>query len=86
MNSFPIPELSKNYLMSKVDERWNFLKKDCHILGYYLDPKLFGEKLTLDEESGISDLLVAAIIPESPIISEANRQKKQSIENELGVY
>ena len=39
LNALRLPDEHKNFIISKVNSRWEFLKSKCHIISYYLDPR-----------------------------------------------
>jgi hypothetical protein len=47
----------RNYLKNLAKQRYEFMFGDAHGLGYLLDPRFLGDKLTLDFRSSLEDTL-----------------------------
>ena len=54
INELQIPPVQSNYLKQSVIQRWNFIKSNCHLMGYILDPRYSGRSLlTQDKNNAI---------------------------------
>jgi hypothetical protein len=59
-----IPESQKAHIQKEITKRWNFLKSDCHKIGYFLDPRYCAYGMS-PEENAETDLLIESLLADN---------------------
>jgi hypothetical protein len=71
-----------DWIMKRIDARWDFICSDCHRIGYYLDPRYAGKMMSREEKSDVRILIknynIGLDLP--PMVMQAH------LENELNSY
>ena len=90
INEINFPQQEKHYILNLVQKRWNFLNSDCHRLAYYLDPKYFGECMSVPDKMQTQDDIIEGIVRNEQSAlgnNERSIQKRKSeICNELTIF
>ncbi len=82
VNTLNLPIEQKQYILSQIETRWNFLKSKCHTLAYYLDVKYLGKLMTMNEKMSISELIFSYLVPDNPD-NPRNEENKQVFKDKI---
>ena len=74
-----LPNDQYNFIIQAATNRWNFIRSKCHLIGYILDPRYHGEKLTRDELNDTRRFITTYRI-------NPDRDTSGAIEIELNTY